>query len=49
LGLAYSFRGLVYYHHVEKHGNLQADMMLEKLRVLHPDLKAVRRQRQDLA
>jgi hypothetical protein len=31
LGLAYSFRGLVHSHHVL----LQADMVLEGLRVLH--------------
>ena len=37
LGLAYSFRGLVHYHH----GSMQADMVLEKeLRVLHLDLQA---------
>jgi hypothetical protein len=29
LGLAYSFRGLVHYHHSGKHGNVQADMVLE--------------------
>jgi hypothetical protein len=35
LGLAYSFRGLVHYHHGRKHGTVQADMVLEKqLRVL---------------
>jgi hypothetical protein len=32
----YSFRGSVCYHHGMKHGNVQADMVLEKeLRVLH--------------
>ena len=30
LGLVYSFRGLVHYHHGEKHGSMQADMVLEK-------------------
>ena len=36
LGLAYSFRGLVHYHHGGKHGCMQADMVLEKeLRILH--------------
>jgi hypothetical protein len=41
LGLAYSFRGFVYYHQGEKHANMQADMMLEKeLRVLHLDSQA---------
>jgi hypothetical protein len=38
LGLAYSFRGLVLYHHGRKHGRVQADWVMEKqLRVLHPD------------
>jgi hypothetical protein len=32
--LVYSFRGSVHYHHGRKHGSVQADMMLEKLRVL---------------
>lgn len=26
---SYSFRGLFYYHHDQKHGNIQADMVLE--------------------
>jgi hypothetical protein len=40
LELVYSFRGLVHYYHGGKHGNIQADMMLEKeLRVLHFDPK----------
>ena len=37
LELAYSFSGLVHYHHGGKHGNMQADMVLEELRVLHLD------------
>ena len=41
LGLAYSFRGSVHYHHGGKHDSMQADMVLEKeLRVLHLDLQA---------
>ena len=32
--MSYNFRDLVHYHHEEKHGGMQADMMLEK--VLHP-------------
>ena len=32
--LAYSFRGSVHYDHEEKHGSMQADVVLE-LRVLH--------------
>ena len=43
LGLAYSFRDLAYYHHGGKHSRVQADLVLEKLRVLHLDLKAARR------
>ena len=44
MGLAYSFRGSVHYHHGKKHGSQQADMVLEKeLRVLHFDPKAARR------
>ena len=35
LGLAYSSRGPVYYHHGGKHGSVQADMVLEEPRVLH--------------
>ena len=38
LGLAYSFRGSVHYHHGGKHGRVQADMVLEELRVLLLDL-----------
>ena len=39
--LAYSFRGLVHYDHGEKHGSIQADMVLEKeLRVQYLDLQA---------
>jgi hypothetical protein len=42
LGLAYSFRGSVYYHHGGKCGSMQADIVLEELRVLYLDLKAAR-------
>ena len=35
MGLAYGFRGLVHCHHGEKHGCVQADMVVEELRVLH--------------
>ena len=45
LGLAYSFRGSVHYHHGRKHGSMQADMVLEKeLRVLHLDPQAAGRE-----
>jgi hypothetical protein len=38
LGMAYSFRGLIHYHHGGKNGNFQADVVLEKkLSVLHLD------------
>ena len=40
--LAYSFRGSVHGHQGRKHGSVQADMVLEELRVLHLDLKAAR-------
>jgi hypothetical protein len=37
-------RGSVHYHHGRKHGHVQTDMVLEiELRVLHLDLKALRR------
>ena len=46
MGLVYSFRGLVHYHHDGKHGGLQANIVLEKeLRVLHLDLQAAGRER----
>jgi hypothetical protein len=38
LGLAYSFRGSVHYHHGGKHGSMQADIVLQRqLRILHLD------------
>jgi hypothetical protein len=40
--MANIFRGSVHYHHDGKHGILQADLVLEELRVLHLDLKAAR-------
>jgi hypothetical protein len=44
LGLAYRFRGSVRCHQGGKHGSIQADVVQEKeLRVLHLDLKAVKR------
>jgi hypothetical protein len=43
LGLAYSFRGFIHYHHGRKQGILQVDMVLEELRVLYLDPKASRR------
>jgi hypothetical protein len=43
LGLAYRFRGSVYYHQGRKHGSVQSGMVLEELRVLHLVLKANRR------
>jgi len=45
LGLAYSFRDLVHYHHGGEHGSLQADMVLEKFRALHPNMQAAGRER----
>ena len=43
LGLAYSFRGSVHYHHGGKHGRGQIGMVQEELRVLHLHLKVARR------
>ena len=41
ISLAFSFRGLAYCRHVEKHGDMQKDMVLERdVRVLHLDLQA---------
>jgi hypothetical protein len=37
--LAYGFKGSVHYHHDGKQGNIQADMMLEKWRILHLNTK----------
>ena len=39
-GLVYNFRSLVHYCHGEKHGGMQADTMLEEMRVLHWDPQA---------
>lgn len=35
LRLAYNFKDLIHYHHVRKHDAMQADMVLEDLRVLY--------------
>jgi hypothetical protein len=43
LWLAYRFRGSVHCDHGGKNGSMQADLVLEKPRVLHLDLKAARR------
>jgi hypothetical protein len=43
LGLAYSFRCSVHYHHGEKHSCVQADLVLKEPRALHLDPKAARR------
>ena len=42
LGLAYSFRGSVHYDLCRMHGRIQANVVLEKQRVLHLDLKAAK-------
>ena len=39
-GLAFSLRGLVYYHYSGKYGSFQANMVQEELRILHLDPKA---------
>ena len=41
--LAYTFTGLVHYHHDGKHSNIETDMVLEEPRVLHLDLQVARR------
>jgi hypothetical protein len=46
--MANSFRGLVCYLHGAKHGSVQADMVLEELRVLHLDLRAAEGDRDTL-
>jgi hypothetical protein len=43
LWLAYTFRSSVHYQHGRKHGSMQADMVLEEPRGLHPDPKSVRK------
>ena len=35
MGLAYSFRDSVHYHHCGKHGSVKADIVIEELRVVH--------------
>jgi hypothetical protein len=43
LGLSYRFRGSVHYHYGGKHGSEQANVVLEKPRVLYLDPKATRK------
>ena len=44
MGLAYSYRCSVHYHHGGKHGSTQTDMVMEKEpRALHLDLKSAGR------
>ena len=43
MGLAYRVRSSVHYRYGGKHGSMQADIVLEELRVLHLDMKAARR------
>jgi hypothetical protein len=40
--MVYTFRSSVRYHHCRKHGSLQADIVLEVLRVLHIHQKEAR-------
>jgi hypothetical protein len=47
LRLACSFRSLVHYHRGGKHGSIQADIVLEELRILHIDLLQAARRRLD--
>jgi hypothetical protein len=43
LGLAYSFKGSLWYHHSRKLGSVQADLLLEEPRVPHLDPKVVKK------
>jgi hypothetical protein len=44
IGLAWSSRSAVHYHHGGKHGSVQAGLVLvQELRVLHLDPKAARK------
>jgi hypothetical protein len=43
LGLAYSFRHLVHYHHDRKHGSIKADILETELRALHFNPTSARR------
>jgi hypothetical protein len=43
LGLDYSFRGSVHYHHGRKHGSMKADMVVEELTGATSDRKEARR------
>ena len=46
LGLPYSFRGSVHYHHDREHGSTWVDMVLERyLRALYPYPQALRTKR----
>jgi hypothetical protein len=44
IGAGLQFRGSVHYHHGRKHGSVQADMVLEELRVLQLDPQATGRE-----
>jgi hypothetical protein len=37
LTLLLSFRALVHYHNVVEHGSMKTDIVLQKLKDLHPD------------
>jgi hypothetical protein len=42
-GADLQFQNSLHYHHGGKHGNMQADMVLQELRALHIDPKTARR------
>jgi hypothetical protein len=44
IGAGLQFRGSVHYHHGEKHGSMQADVLEKELRVLYQDLQAAGRE-----
>ena len=43
IGTGLQFKGVVHYCHVKKHGGIQTDMVLEKLKALHPELQEGRK------
>jgi hypothetical protein len=43
IGAGLHFRGSIHYHHGREHRNVQADMELEELRVLHLNQREIRR------
>ena len=40
IGAGLQFRGLIHYHHGGKHGSVQANIVMEELRILRLDTEA---------